>query len=168
MQANISSRIGYDNVPPKVEVKMLAFGRSRVLVPSWRPVVIEYEFSCSSSVPPVKNWDSTLNYPRPLPYTFFPIIYISSVLHKLCSWKMSLNKPRINKRLKSPSFWLWRRVVMWQVGILQQHYMTSQPKRPQLDTSSPWRPQISQHSTVATVHVQFFPAWEVTCHVCNN
>jgi len=31
---------------------------------------------------------------------------------------------------------------LWNVGILPQHYAASQPRRPQLESSPPWKPQI--------------------------
>jgi hypothetical protein len=33
---------------------------------------------------------------------------------------------------------------LWNAAILPQHYMTSQPRRPRLESSPPWKPQISQ------------------------
>jgi len=34
--------------------------------------------------------------------------------------------------------------VFQNVGIIPQHYTASQPRRPQLESSPPWKPQISQ------------------------
>jgi hypothetical protein len=50
---------------------------------------------------------------------------------------------------------LLRRVVLkmdaawtfWNVSILSQHYTVSQPRRPRLESSPPWKPQISHLRT---------------------
>jgi hypothetical protein len=46
---------------------------------------------------------------------------------------------------KSRSSGLWRHVLLdlWNFGILPHHYTASQPNRPRLESSSPWKPQIS-------------------------
>jgi len=33
---------------------------------------------------------------------------------------------------------------LWNVGILPQHYTASQPRRPRVEVSPPWKPQNSQ------------------------
>jgi hypothetical protein len=45
-------------------------------------------------------------------------------------------------------------MVLWNIGTLLQHYMVSQPRRPQLESSPPWIPQILWQTVV--VHVQIF------------
>jgi len=34
----------------------------------------------------------------------------------------------------------------WNVGILPQHHTASEPRRPRLESSPPWKPQNSYHS----------------------
>jgi len=67
-----------------------------------------------------------------------------------------------NKKLFVLSRWclpLWRRVAVWQdttssvwsgkaprnVGILPQNYTASQPRRPWLESSPPWIPEVSHY-----------------------
>jgi len=34
--------------------------------------------------------------------------------------------------------------VLWNTGILPQHYTASKPRRPRYESSPPWKPQILQ------------------------
>jgi hypothetical protein len=42
---------------------------------------------------------------------------------------------------------------LWNIRILPQHYMASQPRRPQLETSQPWKPRNSHQKTMSTIYL---------------
>jgi len=49
---------------------------------------------------------------------------------------------------------------LWNVGILPRHYTESQPKRPRLASSPPWKPQNSHQ--VTKVLIMHFP--DINCY----
>jgi hypothetical protein len=108
--------------------KLLAPLKKKMVV-----IILNLNLSLKSIISPIVfKGKEIIEFLWPSKYEFFTAMTIQVVVF----WVMMWEYIDVSEEFATS-------MVLWNVGILPQHYTASQPSRPRLEPSSPWKPRLS-------------------------